>query len=261
MQSQVPRDWIGADAVFHSPEVLGSCGGSCVGPCVCPETPRARHPSAGVDQWTRRDLSTKVTLIRTLLNCSWLTGSEVHSVHYHTGGSMAASRQAWYRQSWEFYISIWRLLVEDWLPGSLDEGPKAHTHRDTLAPTGPHLLIVALLGQAYTHHHNILVFKQLFLKRIHSVDGMWQQAACTRWSRPNHKNEAEREEVWRSCELSEPTPSGIFLQQSSPTFPSSPTNWRPSSYDWAYVGHLMFKPCNPLSPKTQECFPNCQLVH
>jgi hypothetical protein len=36
--------------VFHSPEVLGSCGGTCVGPCGSPETPRARNPGAGVDQ-------------------------------------------------------------------------------------------------------------------------------------------------------------------------------------------------------------------
>jgi hypothetical protein len=50
LQSQVPPEWIGADAVFHSPEVLGSCGWSCVGPCRCPETSQARHPSAGVDQ-------------------------------------------------------------------------------------------------------------------------------------------------------------------------------------------------------------------
>ena len=34
-QSQVLRDWIGAGAVFHSPEVLGSHGESCVGPCGC----------------------------------------------------------------------------------------------------------------------------------------------------------------------------------------------------------------------------------
>jgi hypothetical protein len=34
-QSQVLRDWIGAGAVFHSPEVLGSRGESCVGPCRC----------------------------------------------------------------------------------------------------------------------------------------------------------------------------------------------------------------------------------
>jgi hypothetical protein len=44
------RDWIGVDTVFHSPEVLGSRGESCVGPCRCPETPRARHPGAGVDR-------------------------------------------------------------------------------------------------------------------------------------------------------------------------------------------------------------------
>jgi hypothetical protein len=34
-QSQVPRVWIGAGAMFHSPEVLGSRGESCVGPCGC----------------------------------------------------------------------------------------------------------------------------------------------------------------------------------------------------------------------------------
>ena len=44
MQSQVLRDWIGADAVFHSPEVLGSHGESCVVPCRCLETLRAWHP-------------------------------------------------------------------------------------------------------------------------------------------------------------------------------------------------------------------------
>jgi hypothetical protein len=41
-QSQVPRDWIGAGAVFHSPEVLGSRVESCVGPCGCQATPLAR---------------------------------------------------------------------------------------------------------------------------------------------------------------------------------------------------------------------------
>jgi hypothetical protein len=34
-QSQVPRDWIGAGTVIHSPEVLGSCGESRVDPCGC----------------------------------------------------------------------------------------------------------------------------------------------------------------------------------------------------------------------------------
>jgi hypothetical protein len=31
---------------------------------------------------------------------------------------MAASRQAWYRRSSEFYIFICRLLADYWLPGS-----------------------------------------------------------------------------------------------------------------------------------------------
>ena len=40
------------------------------------------------------------------------------SVCYHQGGSMATSRQAWRRQSLEFYVFIHWLLVEDWLPGN-----------------------------------------------------------------------------------------------------------------------------------------------
>jgi hypothetical protein len=38
------------EVVFHSPEFLGSPGGSCVGPCGCLEALWARHPGAGVDQ-------------------------------------------------------------------------------------------------------------------------------------------------------------------------------------------------------------------
>jgi hypothetical protein len=49
-QSQVPCDWIGAGAVFHSSEVLGSRGESCVGPCGCWATPLARYPGARVGQ-------------------------------------------------------------------------------------------------------------------------------------------------------------------------------------------------------------------
>jgi hypothetical protein len=62
--------------------------------------------------WT--DTIAKATLIRTVFHWGWLRDS----VHYHQGRNMAASRQAWCRRSWEFYIFIWRLLVEDWLPGS-----------------------------------------------------------------------------------------------------------------------------------------------
>ena len=46
--SQVQRDWIGAGAVFHSPEVLGSRGESCVGPCGCRASLLARYPGAQV---------------------------------------------------------------------------------------------------------------------------------------------------------------------------------------------------------------------
>jgi hypothetical protein len=54
---------------------------------------------------------TKASLIKTTFNWAYrLRGS----VHYHQGGSMAASRQAWHRQSWEFYVFIQRQLVEDW---------------------------------------------------------------------------------------------------------------------------------------------------
>jgi hypothetical protein len=49
-QSQVPSDWIGAGAVFHSPEVLGSRGEFCVGPCGCWATPLARYPWARVER-------------------------------------------------------------------------------------------------------------------------------------------------------------------------------------------------------------------
>jgi hypothetical protein len=49
-QSQVPRDWIGAGAVFHSPEVLGSRGESYVGPCGCWASPLARYPGARVER-------------------------------------------------------------------------------------------------------------------------------------------------------------------------------------------------------------------
>jgi hypothetical protein len=41
---------------------------------------------------------TKATLIKTTFNWGWLTGSEVQSIII-MAGSMAASRQAWCRQS------------------------------------------------------------------------------------------------------------------------------------------------------------------
>jgi hypothetical protein len=49
-RSQVPGNWIGAGAVFHSPEVLGSRGESCVGPCGCRASLLARYPGARVER-------------------------------------------------------------------------------------------------------------------------------------------------------------------------------------------------------------------
>jgi hypothetical protein len=55
-QSQVPRDWIGASAVFHSPEVLGSRGESRVAlagvgqDSAGKEAPQAAFHGATVDQ-------------------------------------------------------------------------------------------------------------------------------------------------------------------------------------------------------------------
>jgi hypothetical protein len=49
---QVPHNWIGAGAVFHSPEVLGSRGESCVGPCRC--WARLRWQGTLGLEWSRR---------------------------------------------------------------------------------------------------------------------------------------------------------------------------------------------------------------
>ena len=65
--------------------------------------------------WT--DISYKATLIRTTFNCTHLQVQR-GSVQYHQSGNMVTSRQIWCRRSWEFYIFIWRLLAEYWLPGS-----------------------------------------------------------------------------------------------------------------------------------------------
>ena len=58
MLSQVLRDWIRTEFVFHSPVVLRSHGESSRGPWGCPKTPRPRWPGAGAD---RKGL---VTLLR-----------------------------------------------------------------------------------------------------------------------------------------------------------------------------------------------------
>jgi hypothetical protein len=102
------------------------------------------------------------------------------SVHYHQGRNMAASRQPWYKRSREFYIFIWRLLAEYWLPGIEDEGLKAHTHNDTPTPTRPHLLIVPLPGSSIYkpwHYFNIsLPFKLCVLGKWMEGRAGWEQS-------------------------------------------------------------------------------------
>ena len=57
-QSQVPRDWIGAEAVFHSPEVLGSRGG-----ILCGSLP-VLGDSAGKVCWARVEQEGLVPQVR-----------------------------------------------------------------------------------------------------------------------------------------------------------------------------------------------------
>jgi hypothetical protein len=84
------------------------------------------------------------------------------SVHYHQGGSMAVSRQAWRRRSREFFVFIQRLLVEDW-PRQLGWGSYTHTRSDTPIPNRSHLFQQGhtsrwchSLVQGYTNHHTVV---------------------------------------------------------------------------------------------------------
>jgi hypothetical protein len=49
---------------------------------------------------------TKATLIRTTFNWGWLAGSEVQSINIKVRIWQCPARQAWCRQSREFYIFI-----------------------------------------------------------------------------------------------------------------------------------------------------------
>ena len=71
MQSQVPRDWIGAGAVFHSPEVLGSRGDPV---CVLAGVWRLRGQGTLVLEWTGRDLCHHAVFITIALQYSFRSG-------------------------------------------------------------------------------------------------------------------------------------------------------------------------------------------
>jgi hypothetical protein len=149
--------------------------------------------------WT--DTMTKATLISTTFNWGWLTGSEVQSIIIKKGAYITASRQAWCRRSWDFYIFIWRLLAECWFPGSCDKGLKAYTHSDTPSPTRPELLIVPVPGPGiyklwqldslyWVHQHRI---KQSFEGAVKMIIGKaerrckrqiregWRSIPCQQW--------------------------------------------------------------------------------
>ena len=86
---------------------------------------------------------TKASLIRTTFNWGWLTGSEVQSI-ITKGGTWQHPGRHGVGGAKNSVSSSEGLLAGYWLPGSWDEGLKAHTHSDTPTPTGPRLLIVPL---------------------------------------------------------------------------------------------------------------------
>jgi hypothetical protein len=65
-------------------------------------------------------------------------GSEGQSIIIKAERNMAAFRQTWCRQNWEFYIFIWSLLEEYWLQAASTR---------VLKPT---LTVTHLLQQGYT---------------------------------------------------------------------------------------------------------------
>jgi len=81
------------------------------------------------------------------------------SVHYDQGGSMAVSRQSWFRQSTEFSIFIWRLLSEYWFPAVRMRIVKS-THTVTY-----------LLQQSHTFSHRAASSKSatLWAKNIQTI--------------------------------------------------------------------------------------------
>jgi hypothetical protein len=92
------------------------------------------------------------------------------SVHYHQGGSMAVSRQAWRRRSWEFYLCLHPKAASGRLTSrQLAWGSYTHTHSDTLIPTRSHIFQRGhtfrwchSLVQGYANHHNILLLNLVF---------------------------------------------------------------------------------------------------
>jgi hypothetical protein len=121
-QSQVPRDWIGAGAVFHSPEVLGSRGESCVGPCRC--WARLSWQGSPELEWSGRGLcprsgpgSLLPYVLQSQILRDWIgAGAVFHSpeVLGSRGESCVGPCRCWVRLRWqvspglESPVSLWR---------------------------------------------------------------------------------------------------------------------------------------------------------
>ena len=106
------------------------------------------------------------------------------SVHYHQGGSMAVSRQAWHRRSWEFCLhpkaASGRLTSRQ-----LGWGSYTHTRSDTPIPTRPHLFQQGhtfrwchSLVQGYTNYHTHLYINVLLNNHITITTKEFEHFSC-----------------------------------------------------------------------------------
>lgn len=100
-------------------------------------------------------------------------------VHYHQGGSMAASRQTWYRRSWVFYIIISRLLLENWFSCSYNKEHKGHIYSDTLPQSRLHLSNEGSSANSPTPWAEHIQINTGTLGIFSSWNHLWSEAAAT----------------------------------------------------------------------------------
>jgi hypothetical protein len=113
---------------------------------------------------------TKATLIRTTFSWGWLTGSEVQPLSsWWKHGSIQACNGVGGAES----STSWQ-TGEDWLPSSLDEGLKAHTHKwhnyfnratppNSATPWAKHIQTITLL-ELHTDLKLVVPCISLFLR-------------------------------------------------------------------------------------------------
>jgi len=106
------------------------------------------------------------------------------SVHYHQGGSIAASRQAWCRRSWVLHLHQKEARNRLSILRQLGGGSISPPHSDTLPLTKPHLLIVPLLGQAYANHHSVRYPGTGVTNSCKLPRGCWELIPGPLWKQP-----------------------------------------------------------------------------